>query len=354
MIFELSSVILAHGPAARRLTRVVDRLTASGDQIMPIGQRLPSRAEAIGARVRKPVEAGEILAIELHAIRNAFHPVLIVEAPAIAPVEQLAGDIGRIEQPRLFILKLVNAAAAAAVTQRLPLAAVQRNQRLLPKWRLAVHDKESLALLTATNQAGMQEAKPMKSLKIVLAVAGIGFVSAPVQAQLGPDSHQFIDAVQKRDGDRATQLITDHPTIINAKDEKGDTGLIIAIRRDDEDWTAFLLNKGADPNLAGANGDTPLITAARAGFDEAAEWLIGMGAQVDETNKAGETALIVAVQQRDIRLVRLLLDDGANPDQADAAAGYSARDYASRDPHTRDILQVIERKKPKPNKSAAN
>lgn len=194
----------------------------------------------------------------------------------------------------------------------------------------------------------------MKLLKTALAAAGITLVAAPVFAQLGSDSHQFLDAVQKRDGDKATQLLTDHPTIINAKDEKGDTGLIIAIRADDQDWTGFLLDKGADPNLAGSNGDTPLITAAKTGFDEAAEWLIGLGAQVDETNKAGETPLIIAVQERDVRLVRLFLDRGANPDLADAAAGYSARDYATRDPRAREILQMIDRKKPKGAKAAAN
>ena len=74
-------------------------------------------------------------------------------------------------------------------------------------------------------------------------------------------------AVQKRDGNKATQLLADHPTIINAKDGKGDTGLIIALRNGDSDWAGFLLSKGADPNLPGAGGDTPLITAAKAGFD---------------------------------------------------------------------------------------
>jgi uncharacterized protein len=188
----------------------------------------------------------------------------------------------------------------------------------------------------------------MKSLKIALAAGGLMLLWTPVFAQsIGPDGYQFIQAVEKRDGDKATQLITDHPTIINTKDAKGDTGLIIAIRGADHDWTGFLLGKGADPNLAGANGDTPLITASRIGFDDAADWLIGLGATVDEPNKAGETPLIVAVQQRDVRLVRLLLDRGANPDHTDAIAGYSARDYATRDPRARDILKLINDKKPK-------
>lgn len=195
----------------------------------------------------------------------------------------------------------------------------------------------------------------MKSLRIALVAGLIGLLSAPVIAQsFGSDSDQFLDAVQKRDGDKATQLIESHPTIIDAKDGKGDTGLIIAIRADDSDWTAFLLNKGADPNLQGANGDTPLITAAKTGLEEAVPWLLGLGAKVDTANKMGETPLIVAVQQRDARMVKALLAAGADPDHTDAAAGYSARDYATRDPRARDILKLIEAKKPKGGSAAAN
>jgi uncharacterized protein len=189
----------------------------------------------------------------------------------------------------------------------------------------------------------------MKSLKFTLAAVALALTATPAMAQdigSGPDSQQFVDAVQKRDGDKATQLIAAHPTIINARDSKGDTALIIAIKRSDQDWTGFLLNKNADPNASGAAGDTPLIAAARVGFDEAAGWLLDIGAKVDEDNKMGETPLIVAVQQRDTRLVKLLLDHGANPDKADSAAGYSARDYAKRDPRAREILMMIDNKKP--------
>lgn len=188
----------------------------------------------------------------------------------------------------------------------------------------------------------------MKSLRIAFAAGLIVLSSAPAVAQsYGSDSDQFLDAVQKRDGDKATQLITDHPTIIDAKDGKGDTGLIIAIRAGDSDWTAFLLNKGADPNLQGAGGDTPLITAAKAGMDEAVPWLLGLGAKVNTANRMGETPLIIAVQLRDTRMAKALLEAGADADRTDAAAGYSARDYATRDPRARDILKLIEAKKPK-------
>ena len=187
----------------------------------------------------------------------------------------------------------------------------------------------------------------MKSLKFVLPAITLLAIGAPAVAQFNSDSDQFVEAVEKRDGDKATDLIQSKPRIVDSRNSKGDTALIIAINRSDPNWTGFLLNKGADPNLAGRGGDTPLIAAARIGFEDAAEWLIGMGAKVDATNRMGETALIVAVQQRQIPLVKLLLEKGANPDKTDTAAGYSAREYAARDTRSRQILQLIEAKKPK-------
>ena len=187
----------------------------------------------------------------------------------------------------------------------------------------------------------------MKSLKFVCAAIALVTIGAPTVAQYNADSDQFVEAVEKRDGDKATDLIRSKPRIVDSRNSKGDTALIIAINRSDRDWTGFLLNKGADPNLGGRGGDTPLIAASRIGFEEAADWLLGIGAKVDGTNKMGETALIVAVQQRQVPVVKLLLNAGANPDKTDTAAGLSAREYAARDTRSRQILQLIEAKKPK-------
>jgi ankyrin repeat protein len=195
----------------------------------------------------------------------------------------------------------------------------------------------------------------MKSLKIAIAAGALALLSSPAVAQLASNNAQdFIDAVQKRDGNKATELIDAHPTIIDTRNGDGDTGLIVTIRAGDRDWTGFMLRKGADPNSHGDHGDTPLIAAAKVGFDEAVPWLLGLGAKVDDTNKSGETALIIAVQQRDADMVKALLDAGANPDRTDSVAGYSARDYANRDNRARNILKLINDKKPKGGSSAAN
>ena len=183
---------------------------------------------------------------------------------------------------------------------------------------------------------------------LLLAVSALAGFPAIAQSS-GTAGYDFLEAVKKSDGDKAIEALSNHPPgIVDTKDGDGNTGLIIAISRSDETWTGYLLNKGADPNLGGKGGDTPLIAAARVGFEQAAQWLVALGVKVDAANRMGETPLIIAVQQRDVPLVRLLLAAGANPDRSDSAAGYSARDYAARDARSRDILKLIEDKKPKP------
>ena len=185
-----------------------------------------------------------------------------------------------------------------------------------------------------------------------IAVVGLSLAGAvaPAFAQTGGyDGIQFVEAIRSKDGTKVMDFVRKNgPGIVNSKDVKGDTALIVAITDRSEDFTAYLLNQGADPNLGGKGGDTPLIAAARVGYQDAAEWLLGQGAKVDGPNRMGETPLIIAVQQRQVSLVKLLLSAGANPDKADSAAGLSARDYAKRDGRSREIIQAIEARKPKP------
>lgn len=182
--------------------------------------------------------------------------------------------------------------------------------------------------------------------KIAALAVGLAGAAVPTLGQgLGFDGVNFVKAVRERDGDKALPLITSRPSVVNARDDNGDTPLTVTIARRDNVWTFFLLDKGANPDLGNRSGDTPLIIAARVGYMEAAQELLARKAKVDLTNRAGETPLIVAVQQRQRDMVKLLLEYGANPDKTDNAAGYSARDYAKRDTRARDILALIDNAK---------
>ncbi len=196
---------------------------------------------------------------------------------------------------------------------------------------------------------GAEQDMVRKQLFLAAALA-VGVMAAPAGAQsvsYGYDGGKFVAAVRDRDGGKAMELLQARgPTILDARDEKGETGLIVAISKRDELWTSFLLQQGADPNFPARNGDTPLIAAARIGFTEAAAQLLRRKVKVDADNRMGETALIIAVQQRQVPMVKMLLEAGANPDKTDSAAGYSARDYAKRDTRTREILKLIEAKAP--------
>jgi uncharacterized protein len=191
----------------------------------------------------------------------------------------------------------------------------------------------------------------VKLLNFAILAAAAFALAAPTAASAQLNSspgEDFVNAVRSNDGDKVTSLLRDHPPalLVNARAGDGDTALIIAINRRDEDWTGFLLNEGADVNLPGKSGDTPLIAAARIGFDDAVGWLLGLGAKIDAPNRHGETALIAAVQARQVETVRALLQGGADPDKTDSVQGFSARQYAERDPRARNILQLINSKKP--------
>ena len=181
--------------------------------------------------------------------------------------------------------------------------------------------------------------------RTVIVVLFVGLWSSPIPAAAQfSDSYNFLKAVRDRDGSAASRLLDDETSrVINTRDSvNGETGLLIAVRRRDETWTKFLLEKGANPSLADKKGMTPLMHATLLGFVEGAKILLKRGALANATNDMGETALILAVHNKNTVLIRLLMKQGANPDKTDYVAGLSARDYARRDDRTGNILALLD------------
>jgi len=169
-------------------------------------------------------------------------------------------------------------------------------------------------------------------------------VAAPVVAQTYSDSFTFLKAVKERDGGRVQTLLSaPGSTVINTRDRaNGESALHYLVRERDLTWLNYMLGRGARPDIQNNQGDTPLILAARLGWHDGAQLLLARRAGVDAANNRGETPLIVAVQRRDLNMVRILMEKGANPKRTDSVAGYSAIDYAKQDSRAAPILKLLE------------
>lgn len=177
---------------------------------------------------------------------------------------------------------------------------------------------------------------------------------AVMAQQLVSPGYTFIKNVKDRDGAKVQEAL-DKPgsTIIQSRDENGETALHIVTKRRDLLWVRFLLGKGANMNIQDRDGNTALSDAAQIGFTDGASQLLEVGASPDLANNRGETPLVLATQAHDIDTVRALLQYGADPKIQDHVAGLSALDYATRDPRSAAILKLLQDAKPKPKRNVA-
>ncbi len=176
--------------------------------------------------------------------------------------------------------------------------------------------------------------------KTLFFIMAFFIVQNPAHAQFS-DSFEFLKAVEKRDGEKATKFIDEG--LINTKEtSSGRTALHIVVDRRDVRWLTFLLQKKARPNVKDKKGLSPLMRSVELNFIEGIEKFITYKANVDYTNRSGETPLIRAVQLGYVEAARLLIEAGANPDKRDVVAGLSAREYAARDRRAVRILALIE------------
>ncbi len=198
----------------------------------------------------------------------------------------------------------------------------------------------------------MSTLRALLSAFALLTLFGALITATPAAAQFS-ESYNFLKAVKDKDAAKAkTALDVPGSTVVNAREgDSGDTALHIVIRRSDVPWLGFLLQGGADPNLRDRAGNTPLLLATINNFTEGVRILLLVQARVDLKNNSGETPLIKAVQARNVTVAKMLLDAGADPDIADNAAGYSARDYAMQDNRGGQLAKLLAdapRRKAKP------
>lgn len=112
--------------------------------------------------------------------------------------------------------------------------------------------------------------------------------------------------------------VGEDPNSERNRNGRGQYSLHLAVRHSDAGNVHFLLNHGANPDLAAHDGTTPLHEAVENHLSTIAELLLSRGASPDVVAHNSLTPLLRAVQTRDSALALLLIGAGADPLRHDA------------------------------------
>jgi len=161
-----------------------------------------------------------------------------------------------------------------------------------------------------------------------------------------PSGETVLMTASRTGSAKAVRLLASHGADLNAREHtRGQTALMWAVAQQHRDVVETLVALGADVHArsapqprrihtrtAGFNpsgvidtvlgSNTPILFAARQGNLEAARHLVAAGADVNDAAATGTSALVVAAHSGHTALALFLLDQGADPNAAEA--GYTA------------------------------
>ena len=176
-------------------------------------------------------------------------------------------------------------------------------------------------------------------------VAALLAAGADANAAL-PSGETVLMTASRTGSAEAVRLLASHGADLNAREHtRGQTALMWAVAQQHPDIVEALVALGTDVHArsapqprrihtrtAGFNptgvidtvlgSNTPILFAARQGNLKAARHLVAGGADVNDTAATGTSALVVAAHSGHTALALFLLEQGADPNAAEA--GYSA------------------------------
>ena len=135
---------------------------------------------------------------------------------------------------------------------------------------------------------------------------------------------EFITAIQKRDNEKAKELIENKTVKINSTINSSTyTPLTYAAKYNNRDIVEFLIEKGAKVNKADDEDVTPLYNAIIYNNIDIVKLLVENGADVNKANAKNETPLHIAVHHGYKKIVKILIENGANINTQDTINKYT-------------------------------
>lgn len=125
-------------------------------------------------------------------------------------------------------------------------------------------------------------------------------------------SEKLFYAIRSEDLNSVKEILKKDKSLINVKDQRGSSPLLLATYYGFEDITDYILSLNPDLNEKDGSGNTALMGVCFKGHESIAEKLIKSGADVNVTNSTGGTALHFAAMFNKVNLVKLLLENGAD------------------------------------------
>jgi uncharacterized protein len=188
---------------------------------------------------------------------------------------------------------------------------------------------------------------------------------------MGPEAEIFA-AVQVGETEKLKELLEKHPEWVNAKNESGDSLLLVAAYGGRREMFEMLLQRGAGVNLFEASalglgdrvsalleqdpaavhsyshdGWTPLHLAAFFGHEAAARLLIAGGADVNARSRSerfarSNTPLHAAAANRQTAVAELLVTHGADVNARDGS-GFTPLGLAASNKNDLMVIMLLER-----------
>lgn len=131
----------------------------------------------------------------------------------------------------------------------------------------------------------------------------------------------LVNAIQQAPQETLVQLVGNLIAVganVNGRDGEGQTPLAAAIALEQPVVAKYLVDAGADVNMATLNRSFPVIEATKKGYEHLVLQLIAKGANLNAADTLGRTALLAAVGRDRQRVVGSLIRAGANTRIRDA------------------------------------